>query len=84
MKTHLLVWISLMLLLGLTMIAWQYHLGFFIALAIAVAKAALVIAFFMHLREESPLTKFMAGAVLFWLLILFGFTLTDYFSRLGF
>ncbi|HIB66100.1 MAG TPA: caa(3)-type oxidase subunit IV [Phycisphaerales bacterium] len=84
MKTHLLVWLSLMLLLGLTVVAWQYHLGFLMALAIAVTKAALVIAFFMHLRKESPLTKFVAGAVLFWLLILFGFTLADYFSRLGF
>lgn len=80
--TYILVWLSLMVLLGLTVLAWQLHMGVVVALLIAGAKAALVIAFFMHLRLESARTRFAAGSVLFWFSLLYGLTLTDYFSRL--
>jgi len=52
-----------------------------IALAIATAKAILVMIFFMHLNQGSHLARIFAGAGIFWLLILLTFTLSDYCFR---
>lgn len=51
------------------------------ALTIAVVKALLVLVFFMHLRYSSRVTWLVAGAGLFWLLILFGLLMGDYATR---
>jgi cytochrome c oxidase subunit 4 len=56
-------------------------LNFPIALAIAITKATLVILFFMHLKYSSRLTKLVCGSAFFFLIVLFGLTLTDYLSR---
>ncbi len=75
---------ALMVLLVLTLVAAMFDLGEFntiIAMTIAVAKAVLVVLYFMHLRWSTPLVRVFAGAALFWLLILFVLTLDDYFSR---
>lgn len=52
-----------------------------VALAIAFFKATLVVLFFMHLRYSPKLFGIVMGASIFWLLILFGITLSDYISR---
>ena len=52
-----------------------------VMLAIACTKASLVILFFMHVRWSSRLTWVVAMAGFFWLLILFGITMTDYLTR---
>ncbi|MEO6908697.1 MAG: cytochrome C oxidase subunit IV family protein [Abditibacteriaceae bacterium] len=52
-----------------------------IALAIAVAKALLVILFFMHVKYSSRLTQFFAGIAFLFLGIMFFFVFVDYFSR---
>jgi cytochrome c oxidase subunit 4 len=52
-----------------------------IALTIAVAKALLVLLFFMHLRHSSGLTWIFVVAGVGWLVLLIGFTLTDYRTR---
>jgi cytochrome c oxidase subunit 4 len=75
---------ALMVLLGLTLVAARYDLGVFntvIALSIAVAKALLIVLYFMHMRWSSSLVRLFAAAALFWLLILFVMTLDDYLSR---
>ncbi len=51
------------------------------ALVIAGFKATLVALLFMHMREADPLTKTVAMAGLFWLGLLFAFTLADYLTR---
>ena len=51
-----------------------------VALAVAIVKASLVVMFFMHLKYESPLTKVVLGAGIFWLILLLGIIM-DYFSR---
>ena len=51
-----------------------------VMLAIAAAKATLVILFFMHVRWSSRLTWVVAMAGFFWLLLLFT-VLGDYVSR---
>jgi cytochrome c oxidase subunit 4 len=52
-----------------------------LALAIAAAKATLVILFFMHVWYSPKLTWMVALGSLLWLAILIGYTLTDYLSR---
>jgi cytochrome c oxidase subunit 4 len=87
-KHYWIVWVILMVLMTLTVVLARYvpmpgPLNTLIALAIAAAKATLVLLFFMHLKYESYVIStvvFVAG--LFWLLIFFGMTLIDYLSRM--
>ena len=52
-----------------------------VMLTIACTKATLVILFFMHVRWSSHLTWIVVVSGVFWLLILFSFTMGDYLSR---
>jgi cytochrome c oxidase subunit 4 len=52
-----------------------------VGLVIAVAKASLVLMFFMHLFYSSRLTWVVALSGLLWLGILIGYTMTDYVTR---
>ena len=52
-----------------------------VAMTIAVVKALLVVTIFMNLRHSARLTWLVAGASLFWLLILFALLLGDYLMR---
>jgi cytochrome c oxidase subunit 4 len=52
-----------------------------LALTIACAKATVVVLYFMHVRWQSKVTMVYAAAGFLWLLILFAFTLQDYFTR---
>ncbi|MCE9593183.1 MAG: cytochrome C oxidase subunit IV family protein [Planctomycetes bacterium] len=52
-----------------------------LALLIAVVKATVVVLYFMHVRWQSKMTMVFAAAGFVWLLILFAFTLQDYFTR---
>src|SRR5919205_1868669 len=78
------VWIALLIGTGLTVLAAEVDLGVLnnvVMLAIACTKALLVILFFMHVRWSTRLTWVVAASGFFWLLILFGLTMTDYISR---
>jgi hypothetical protein len=52
-----------------------------VALSIAILKATLVILFYMLVKQTSRLTKLICDTSFFFLVILFGLTLTDYLSR---
>jgi cytochrome c oxidase subunit 4 len=52
-----------------------------VAMTIAVVKATLVVLYFMHVRYSSRLIWLIVGAGVFWLGILFIFTLSDYETR---
>lgn len=52
-----------------------------VALAIAAAKATLVVLFFMHALHSTRLTRIVIGASLLWLGIMLALTLADYLSR---
>jgi cytochrome c oxidase subunit IV len=56
-------------------------LNFPVAISIAITKATLVVLFFMHVKYSSRLTKMVVGVSIFFLLTMFGLTLTDYLSR---
>ena len=69
---------------GLTVLAAEVDLGALnnvVMLAIACTKAALVILFFMHVRWSTRLTWVVVASGFFWLLIMFGLTMSDYISR---
>ncbi|MFT5207016.1 MAG: cytochrome c oxidase subunit 4 [Candidatus Omnitrophota bacterium] len=53
----------------------------FIALAIAITKAMLVILFFMHVKYSSHVVKLYAATGFVWLLILFAFVMSDVCTR---
>ena len=52
-----------------------------VMLSIAIAKATLVVLYFMHVRWSTRLTWVVVVSGFFWLLIMFSFTMMDYLSR---
>src|ERR1051326_5638339 len=83
-RTYLAVWIALLALTGLTVAISRVELGEWnvvAAITIAVIKATLVTLFFMHVKGSGNLLKLFVAAGLFWMMILFGLTLTDYSTR---
>lgn len=56
-------------------------LNVLVMLTIACAKALLVVLYFMHVRWGTRLTWVVAASGFVWLLIMFGFTLSDYLTR---
>jgi cytochrome c oxidase subunit 4 len=83
-KSYFTVYAVLMALLVLTVGAAFVDLGPFnltVSLAIAVAKAVLIVLIFMHVRDSEPLVWIFAGAAFLWLGILIALSLADYLSR---
>lgn len=83
-RRYWLAWAVLLLLLGVNLaftgtalpsLPASAHLG------IALLQALLLAAVFMGLWEGSGLLRLAAGAGLFWLLLLFGLTFSDYLTR---
>jgi len=76
---------GLVLLLGATLLAAHVRLGAgigsLVALAVAGAKAVIVVFYFMHVRFGTRVVQIWAGAGFAWLLILFGITVADYVAR---
>ena len=74
--TYIIVWIVLVVLATLTLIISRLHIGdwaIIVALAIASFKAALVLAFFMHLAYGGALHRFVITlAIGFVILIIVG------------
>jgi cytochrome c oxidase subunit IV len=82
--TNLLVLAGLLILTITTYGAARVDLGrfnFVAAMAIAGAKASLVVLYFMHARYSSKLTRIVILAGLSWFGILFILTLNDYLTR---
>ena len=80
-------WIGLALLLALTLGMAFIPLGtgnIVAALAVAATKAIIVLLVFMELTRGHSLKLIFAGAGLFWLIIMFGLSFTDYTTRTGF
>jgi cytochrome c oxidase subunit 4 len=83
-RTYLIIFAALMVLLVVTVAVAFVHLGplnIFIAMGIASIKAVLVILYFMHVKYSSKLTMVFASAAFFWLIVLFGLTFGDYVTR---
>ncbi len=79
-----LCWAALMVLLTLTTGLAFAPLGaanLFVSLAIAGAKALLVLLLFMELKASSGLVRVFAGAGFVWLMIMIALTSADYTHR---
>ena len=88
-RTYLMIWAAL-IILTLTTVgaaalplkewgleAWHTPIG----LAIAVAKAVLIVLFFMHALESGRLVWMVIAVVVLFLAIMWSFTLADFASR---
>jgi cytochrome c oxidase subunit 4 len=78
------VFIALMVLTVLTVWVSREHFGAWnvpIAMAIAIAKATLVILFFMHVIHSTRLTWVVVIGSFLWLGVLFVLTFSDYLTR---
>ncbi len=84
LREAILTYAALMALLAITVASTFVPMGLgnsLVNLAVAGAKAALIGIVFMHLRRSNILISLTVAALGFWLLILFGVTLVDYFTR---
>ena len=84
LRTYIIVYLLLMLGLALTVGVAFVPLGrlnLAVALAIAFAKATLVVLFFMHVLYSPKLTWIAVFAGLVWLAILLALVGADYMSR---
>lgn len=88
--TYYKVFGGLMVLMIMTVAAWWIEKNIIalpgwvavsIAMIIAIAKTALIILFFMHVKISSKVTQLFAMAAFAWLLILFIITMGDYLAR---
>ncbi len=83
-RTYVLVAIALLALLSLTAFAAKLPLGAakpWVSFGIAIAKALLVLYFFMELEVSPKKMWIFAAAGFFWLAILIALTLTDVWTR---
>jgi cytochrome c oxidase subunit IV len=84
LRTYLGVFAALMVLTALTIFAAFQNFGAFndlVAMGIAVLKATLVVLWFMHVIHQGRLIKLTVVSSVFWLILLFIFTLADYWTR---
>lgn len=83
-RTYTFTGIALLLLLGLTIGAAYVDLGPLntaVSMSISLAKGALIILFFMHVRYSRPILWLFVGAGFFWLGIMFALAMSDYLTR---
>jgi cytochrome c oxidase subunit 4 len=83
-QTNLLVFAALLVLLFATVGGAYLPMGswhFPVAMAIAAAKAVLIVLFFMHALYSHRLTAVICIAALLWLAIMLALTLSDFYSR---
>jgi cytochrome c oxidase subunit 4 len=83
-RTYILVALALVLLTAATIGVSFIPLGPFhlvASLVFAIAKATLVVLFFMHARYSGPVTKLVIVVALLWLGILIAGTIDDYLTR---
>ena len=83
-KFYVVTFLSLIVLTAITTAAAFVDLHAFntvVALVIAVLKATLVVLFFMHLKEQTGLTRIIIIVAVLWLAVLIGITAGDVFTR---
>lgn len=88
LKPYVLVLLALLVLTLLTVGAAYVDFGHpwsdLVALSIALAKASLVVVFFMHVKGSTTLIKIAAAGGFFWMLIFLTLILSDILTRTTF
>jgi len=82
--TYLFTSIALLVLLAITIGASFFDLGPFntaVAMSVSLAKGALILLFFMHVRYNPAIMWIFVGAGFFWLGIMLVLAMSDYMSR---
>ena len=85
LKVYFTIFFALLLGTALTVAVAFQDLGpmnTVVALAIAGAKALLVVLWFMHVKYSSRLTWVFAAAGLAWLVLMIGLTMADFETRI--
>lgn len=86
-RYYVMNFVSLMVLLMITVWVSFYHFGdtinVAIMLSIAILKMTLVVLIFMHVWWSSKLVQVFAASGFLWLIIMFVLTFSDYISRDG-
>ncbi len=83
-KTYLLVFAGLMVLLVITLAVGYIDFGSLnkiVTIAVATVKAGLIMTYFMHLIHSKKLTWVFAGLGFFFLVIMLLITMSDYVAR---
>jgi cytochrome c oxidase subunit 4 len=83
-RIYVRAWVSLVVLLGITIAASYIHMGWLngaVAIVIAFMKALIIVLYFMHVRYSPRLIWVFAGAGILWLGIMFSLSMADYHSR---
>lgn len=83
-KLYIAVFGALMVLTAITVAVAFVDLGALnnvVMLGVAITKATLVVMYFMHVKYSTRLIPLCAAGGFFWLLIMFGITMSDYLSR---
>jgi cytochrome c oxidase subunit IV len=83
-RVYYLIFLLLMVGTAITVAVAYVDLGplnAVVALTIAVAKATLVVLYFMHVRYSTRLTWAVVAGSVFWLGILLALTFSDYLTR---
>ena len=83
---YVIAWLVLLLLTGLSLLSAYLGLRVYTPIlqyGIAATQAAIVFILFMKLRGRPSLKWLFAGAGFFWLLFLYGLSMTDYATRRG-
>lgn len=84
--TYVTAWLVMLVLAGLSLGSAYLRIGAArpaVEFAIAATQAAILFILFMRLKGPPSLNWVFAGAGFFWLLFLFGLSMTDYAARLG-
>jgi cytochrome c oxidase subunit IV len=84
LRTFVLVWLSLLVLLALSTGSSYLHLGIantLINMVIAAVKVGLIAVFFMHLRQADAAVRLAAGAALLFLFFLAFLSFADLLTR---
>jgi cytochrome c oxidase subunit IV len=83
-RAFVFAWLALLALVAINLAVAYAPLGAAnpaISLGIAAVQALIVALVLMKLRHATPLSRIFAITGIFWLLLLFGLSLTDYATR---
>jgi cytochrome c oxidase subunit 4 len=72
------VYAILMVMTGLTVLAYTENMGIIVSMLIAAFKATLVALYFMHLRYDRPFNAILFCGSFFFVALFLGATLQDY------
>lgn len=84
LRTYLLTWAGLLALTLTTSLVGLVDLGHFtpaLAVVFAIAKATLILLFFMHACCDTRLIRVVIAAAVLWILIMISLTVGDYVTR---